>query len=81
MIVVDPGLNCTEQARKYYEYCYQAPSSNANAKIVPLRDVTLQGRPSKTHLFDTLQALKRKELDNGKPVYCTIGLEDYIIQK
>ena len=65
-------------------YCYQAPSSNANAKIVPLRDVTVQGRPSKTHLFDTLQALKRlacKELHNGKPVYCTIGLEDYIIQK
>ena len=43
-----------------------------HTKIVPLRDVIVQGRPSKTHLLDTLQALKRlayKELGNGKPVY------------
>ena len=72
------------QARVSYEYCYQAPCSNTNAMIEPLRDVITLWKPSKAHLFNILQAFKRltsKELGNNMPVYGTIGLEDYIVKK
>ena len=66
------------------EYHYKALFSNVNAKIVQLRDVIRPLEAMKAHLFDTLQALKLhtgKSQDNDMPVYCYIGLEDYIIQK
>ena len=55
------------------DMCYQAPCSNAVVQI----DQSL-------HLFDTLKDLKcptGQELGNDNPVYCFVGLEDYIVQK